>query len=529
MSLPLKAFPHGRPVTSARASVRALATVLVTCVALLLTLLPFASPAGAATTPQHPTAKHQKQQAEHRKKLHKKKLHKKKQHKKKQHPKPKKPKAPPKPPGQPPRSYVVPATSYFSYPNLSKSERLAIRNRVLKTINSTWGGRRTSIGTPRPENGSIRIATWSFDDWDVAHALVAARKRGVSVQIVAAKTRNSTHPAWRWLRKRLGQKLYRPGYPLSRDTASFARVCRGACRGPGGTPHAKYFLFKDVGAAHVPAITFQTSMNLTYMAYEGQWNQAQVSHSPDVYTDFLSIFNQARLARPVAQPYHVKVLGPVVDYFFPRPQATAAEDPALQILNATRCVGATTPGGKTKIRVNQYAIYGDRGVWLSKKLRALWKAGCNVAIIYSVSSRPVLSILRNPTGRGPIPMRQSVVTDSWGNLVKYNHSKWMTIIGAWGKSQGTYVTFSGSANWANLAFGDDEQMQRISSAREALRYNANFVKTWKQESSDEPSYGRVAAFGRGRAPYLTRAALLRGLPEDEPAFGQGIYRYLTRD
>ena len=190
---------------------------------LLLTLLPFAAPAGAATTPQHPTAKHQKQQAEHRKKLHKKKQHKKKQHPKPK-PKPKKPKAPPKPPGQPPRSYVVPATSYFSYPNLSKSERLAIRNRVLKTINSTWGGRRTSIGTPRPENGSIRIATWSFDDWDVAHALVAARKRGVSVQIVAAKTRNSTHPAWRWLRKRLGQKLYRPGYPLSRDTASFARV-----------------------------------------------------------------------------------------------------------------------------------------------------------------------------------------------------------------------------------------------------------------------------------------------------------------
>src|SRR6478672_302592 len=99
MSLPLKAFPHGRPVTSARASVRALATVLVTCVALLLTLLPFASPAGAATTP-----KHQKQQAEHRKKLHKKKQHKKKQHPKPK-PKPKKPKAPPKPPGQPPRSY----------------------------------------------------------------------------------------------------------------------------------------------------------------------------------------------------------------------------------------------------------------------------------------------------------------------------------------------------------------------------------------------------------------------------------------
>ena len=202
----------------------------------------------------------------------------------------------------------------------------------------------------------------------------------------------------------------------------------------------------------------------------------------------------------------------------------------MQVLNNTRCQGATTPGlkGRTKIRVDQYAIYGDRGVWIAKKLRALWKAGCDVAIIYSVSSRPVLAILRNPTGRGPIPMRQSVVTDSWGTFVKYNHSKWMTIIGSWGPSHDSYQTFSGSANWANLAFGDDEQMQRISSVREALRHNAAFTKTWREGSSREPTYGR-ATFGRGMAPNMTRAALARDVPEDEPPFGTGIYRYMTPD
>ena len=98
----------------------------------------------------------------------------------------------------------------------------------------------------------------------------------------------------------------------------------------------------------------------------------------------------------------------------------------------------------------QYAIYGDRGVWIAKKLRRLWKAGCDVAIIYSVSSRPVLSVLRSNAGRGPVPMKQSVVKDYWGNIVKYNHSKWMTISGRWGRSRGVYQTFSGSANWANL-------------------------------------------------------------------------------
>ena len=33
-------------------------------------------------------------------------------------------------------------------------------------------------------------------------------------------------------------------------------------------------------------------------------------------------------------------------------------------------------------------------------------------------------------------MRQSVVKDYWGNIVKYNHSKWMTIIGRWGRRSG---------------------------------------------------------------------------------------------
>jgi hypothetical protein len=199
----------------------------------------------------------------------------------------------------------------------------------------------------------------------------------------------------------------------------------------------------------------------------------------------------------------------------------------MQILNSTRCRGATVGarGGRTKIRITQYAIYGERGVWIAKKLRLLWKAGCDISIIYSVSSRPVLSILRDPTGRGPIPMRQSVVKDYLGNIIKYNHSKWMTIIGAWGRSDDAWITFSGSANWANLAFGDDEQMQYIDSHAIVLKHNANFVKTWNQDSSSEPAYGRGASFGRSAAA----TPFGRDVPRDEPAFGRGVYRYMTRD
>ncbi len=46
--------------------------------------------------------------------------------------------------------------------------------------------------------------------------------------------------------------------------------------------------------------------------------------------------------------------------------------------------------------------------------------------------------------------------------MKYNHSKWMTITGALGRQRRRgWMTFTGSANWANLALASDEQMQRI--------------------------------------------------------------------
>lgn len=494
MSLLHEAFPPGRPLPPARSGVPLLPAVTLVCVlALVVVLLPLAGSAEARRRP----------------------------HAKKATP------AVAKVVGRPPRSFVPAATSYFSFPNRSKAERDAIYRRVLLTINSTWGGRRTRIGTPLRTNGTIRIATWSFDDWKLARALVAAKRRGVSVQVVAAKAANRDHDAWRWLRRKLGSRLYVPGRRTTRDSVSFARQCQGSCRGPGGTPHSKFFLFDNVGRTHARNITFQTSMNLTEKAHRGQWNQAQVMRSSAVYADFLTVFRQMRIGRVLADPYVVKARGTVVNYFFPRPRATSAEDPVMHLLNGITCRGATsgTAGGRTRIRVAQYAIYGERGVWIAKKLRLLWKAGCDIAIVYAVSSRPVLSVLRDKSGRGPVPMRQSVVKDSSGVIWRYNHSKWMTVQGWWGRYRGANEVFTGSANWADIAFGDDEQMQRISSRRETIRYNTAFAKTWRQRTSRPPAFGRVLRFGRFAAPLPDGP----DVPRDTPAFGRGVFRHMTED
>jgi hypothetical protein len=357
---------------------------------------------------------------------------------------------------------------------------------------------------------------------------VAARNRGVSVQVVAAAEANIESKPWQWLRKRLGANLYRPGHPITREMYSFARQCRGACRGVGGTPHSKFFLFDNVGLRHARNVVVQTSMNLTRMAYVGQWNQAQVLRSPRVYADFMRIFRQQRLGRPVTRPYHVYSTGNVVNFFFPKPGTTAATDPVIQILDRVSCTGATAGGsstGRTRIRIIQYAMYDTRGLWIARKLRSLWSRGCDVGIIYSLITRPVLSILRSGAGRGPVPMRQSVIKNAAGEIVKYNHSKWMTVTGHWGTSRSAYLTFTGSSNWANLAFRSDEQMQRLSGRAQALRYQAMFGKTWKQRSSTRPSFGRVLPGGRG----LTTSLDATDVPESMPRFGEGALKYMDQD
>jgi hypothetical protein len=415
--------------------------------------------------------------------------------------------------GQPPRGYVMPQGATFSYPNKGKASQLAIRNRVLYTTQSVWGGYRDSNGLPVAGNGSIRMATWTFNDMTLAKALVAAHRRGVSVQVIAAVGPNKDFKPWKYLKKNLGQRYYKAGVASSSDKVSFARECRGACRGRGGVPHAKYFLFDNVGPAHTHGVVMQTSMNLTRFATVGQWNQAQTVHNTTVYAQFLGIFREARLNQPQGTPYRRYQVDNIASIFFPLPGANANSDPVMQALNQTRCTGATgggTSSGRTQIRVIQYAIYDNRGLWIAKKLRSLWNAGCDVQIIYSLATRPVLSILRNGSGRGAIPMRQSVVKKG-REIVKYNHSKWMTITGNWGPSTASYITFSGSANWSNVGLNGDEQMQQISDYTTARAHMATFNTTWRQKTSRAPSAG--GGGGEGRE-----------LPIE---FGKGEYKNMT--
>ena len=260
----------------------------------------------------------------------------------------------------------------------------------------------------------------------------------------------------------------------------------------------------------------QTSMNLTRFAYQGQWNQATAMWNEGVYNYFSQVFELSRRKENGGRP-HLQTNGAVTSIFFPR--ASLSNDVILRALNNTRCKGATAGGinGRTRVRLINYAIYQDRGTAIAKRLRQLWNGGCNVAIIYSVTSRPVLSILRSRSGRGPVPMRQSVIKNRRGEIVKYNHSKWLAISGVYsGRGHGAYTTLPGSSNWANLSYTSDEQTQQIFDATWTRPYFSNFATTWSQGTSRPPSYGRVGVGARA----------LNSIPE-QPTWGEGQYKYLS--
>jgi hypothetical protein len=451
---------------------------------------------------------------------------------------------------RPPISNSAPTPgSYFSYPNRSTAEKYAIRNRVINLINSTWGRYYDRDAVPKATQvacidannqaqsnhqyvaqsadwnageraGTIRLATWSYNDPGIHNAIKAAVERGTSVGVLAARGINAEKKYKPWMDTKA---LLSRGRDWAKGGQhNFASECSGACRGNGGgTPHSKYYLFSDVGPSHAGTadnphpITLQTSMNLTTFAYQGQWNAGYVFNSQRIYNRFLAIFNESVLRS--SSGYRASTDDGVANYFYPG--GSLNNDVAMRALAPVTCTGATSGGinGRTRIRVIQYAIYDTRGVMLAKRLRQLWNAGCNVAIIYSVTSRPVLQILRAKSGRGPVPMKQSVVKNGRGEIVKYNHSKWLAITGNYAGNRGNWTVMSGSSNWSNFAYSCDEAIQQVYGFGFTAPFIRTFDTTWAQKTSKKPTYGGSLDGGRIGA---------RGTAT---TFGYGQFKYMDND
>jgi hypothetical protein len=394
-----------------------------------------------------------------------------------------------------PDSYNPPAGPIFSHP-YRKGYRYIIRDHILRTINST------------PPGAYIQAASWSFSSKTYRKALKAARNRGVKVQLVLAQRNKPDNSDYGRLVRTFGTSVTVDG--------TWVKKCWHSCRGVSGTMHSKMFMFSEV--YRTPYVMISGSANLTDFAVTNQWNQMNtVTGDPAVYQEAVNVFTQMYHDTPA--PYIETHFPNLTSYYYPRGRVSAANDFMMQALAPVQCKGAVNAGknGRTIVRIAMYAWYQSRGKWLAKRVRQLWQQGCQVQIVYAISSNPVKGIQYSPAGRGRIPMRQILLTNTEGTPIYYLHDKWVAITGNYAGVRNNSVSFHGSFNFSDLGFGSDEQFQMLPGRSAYDRFARDFRLLWKDKQARAPSPTSKIPTVEGR------------YSEDDLRLGTGVYRYMDAD
>lgn len=371
-----------------------------------------------------------------------------------------------------PERYVPPQGAKFNHWNI-KRYRNTIRRHMLHTINSV------------PRGATIRWMVFSFGDWAIEKALVRARQRGVSVQVLGNYKNRETWAPWRKLQATLGTRTSRPG--RNPERLSWARQCRKSCRGWGGNLHVKLYLFSQV--ATVQNVTMYGSWNPTWVANQRQWNHLDTRWDPDTYRQYLNIFAQAKRDRPFGYAHWVS--GGMENFVFPKPGTRANTDPINKELAKISCVSPSDATGTTHatiVRIGMYVFGGSRGTWMARRIRSLWNQGCDVAIVYGFASPRALSILYSPSGRGRIPMKQCMKVEN-GKPYRYLHHKFVAVRGVYDAVPGTNVVWAGSTNFSMLGFSADDLTVRTVSTSITQAYFNDFRITWTGPNAHRPHAG----------------------------------------
>jgi phosphatidylserine/phosphatidylglycerophosphate/cardiolipin synthase-like enzyme len=351
----------------------------------------------------------------------------------------------------------------------------------------------TQAITRAPKGSVIRITLFSFDRVNMAKALIDARKRGVTVQLLL-----NSHQFTKAMRM-----LRNSGLRADPTRKNFMYQCKRGCRG-GSFLHSKMYLFSESGAAKHTVMV--GSHNLTTNATVHQWNDLWVRNNDrELFIAFRKTFNQMRRDRNATPLYQVHNVhdGRFQLQVMPHPGTTKQNDPIMKMLRRVECRGAaagTGTNGRTAIRVSQHRWAGKRGAWIARKLVQLYGQGCDVKLMHGSADKYVRPALNIRSKRGLVPVRTNGFDhDGDGYLDVYSHHKYMTISGVYGKDKDARITMTGSSNWAGIGMHGDELIFVARGAKFVRQWNANWNFIWKNHSQPT-EYRRVAAGFRAVAP-----------------------------
>ncbi len=310
-----------------------------------------------------------------------------------------------------------------------------------------------------PAGARILISSYLMDQASSVNALIAARARGVRVQVVLDGDQGNTVES-----RRLGVILNAdnglPGSPnrWGRDK-SFLVFCTGSCRGDRTIPnnHTKFYMFSRTGTARY--VVMVSSANLNRGGAERGWNDLYtIKGMPGVFADFSGIHREMAQDTPLdGDRFRQFTRGRYTYRFYP---LTAARDPVLEDLAKVRCRGATGGSGhngRTAINISMFAWGAERGGRIAERVVELDRQGCDVSVIYGAPYRNVSDILKRSARRGGIKLWDSRHDfDRDGSPDLRTHEKYMLINGRYGGDSSSWQVHTGCMNWAmGIKSGDD--------------------------------------------------------------------------
>lgn len=306
-----------------------------------------------------------------------------------------------------------------------------------------------------PPGAVVRGVVAAFDSPPLAEALVAASRRGVTVQVLAGG-QSCAEPAYRRLRRELA-------------TGSEARCVHRGARGPqvfdgiGTGLHQKSWTFSRTGRASWVSVV--TSANATLESDRRQYTDAyQVVGDRRLHDALATVFRQQWRDRPVRHPMRSFRFGERDEVLFLPWDGPGQTDPVLQRIRSL-------PARGTVVRVANSAWWGPRGVRIARALVSLERRGADVRVL---ASRPLSADVRRVLRGGGLPVRSG-----WWGPRRYHHLKLMTARYRRGGEVETRV-WTGSENWTSRSRGNDELVARIGSRSAHLAYAAFFDRLWRR-------------------------------------------------
>ncbi len=405
-----------------------------------------------------------------------------------------------------PSHYTPPSGPKFNNPYGTQTSRRTLLSHVIRTINSSPGyhlpkgvdpttGKPVACPTnPKYYPSVIKIALYSIADRSFVDALIAAHRRCVSVQLLMNSHLNvDNSPSWRRLVNNIPQRT-----AAFRTQRSFVHRCSNGCLGS-TVLHTKFYLFSHAGNSRDTVMV--GSSNMTSNAVRVQWNDLfTVNRNTSLYDDYTSMFN--KMAPDVrGNGPRIYRSGPYVSTFYPMRQANRSNDRTLAALQSIRCTGANGGAGingHTVVYVAMHAWHGTRGLYLAQRLRQMYANGCYIRILYSFMGHGTYTLLTRHTNSRMVA-RRVLFAGPNGIATKYSHMKMFAASGNVAGDPSSWVTWTGSNNWADRSIKADEVTIRIPS-RSVYRA---YVNHWGF-MRDRRSSGTWAIYpepgGGGRVP-----------------------------